>query len=757
MSRPTHPRRSAWLRFRSGTLCWPVAWCEADQDHLVRTECLTVTDAAGAARRGVAHRRLARGGMSLLPLGALVAAMWISERTGPPGAHAAPARHRVEMDPADRAGKLRLPVLRMDAVLPGTIELSALNGVNGFRLNGIVSHDYTGRAVSEAGDVNGDGIDDLLIGADGSDVHGNRTGQCYVVYGGSTLPGTLEMSALDGSNGFFLNGIGTTDFACNGASGAGDVSGDGFDDLLIGGVGNANGPYSGRSYVVYGGSSLPATVELSTLDGTNGFRVNAVSAYDIASRVSGAGDVDGDGFDDILIGAANADPHGSESGQCYLVYGGVATPGTVELSALNGTNGFFLNGITTSDHAGRVSGAGDVNGDGLDDIVIGANGADPRGGGSGQSYVVYGGTALAGAIELSALNGGNGFRLNGIATGDQSGDAVSGAGDVNGDSFDDILIGASQADPNGGSSGQSYVVYGGPALPGTVELSALNGAGGFRVNGIAANQGAGLAVSGSGDVNTDTFDDILIGAPNASPNGTFSGQGYMVYGGTSLPGTVELSALNGVNGLRINGISSTDFAGLALSGAGDVDGDGFGDIVISSYRADPNGPLSGQSYVVYGDGALPPTPTPTITPTPTFTPTFTPTATPTITPTATPTHTPTPTGTPTSTPSSTSTPTQTSTLTLTNTPAPTATPTITPTPTQPRGDCNADDVVDAADISGLVLEIFDGDGMAPGAVPGGTFAGDPIGCNANADPLVDAGDLSCTARLILGSGGGCVP
>jgi len=135
---------------------------------------------------------------------------------------------------------------------------------------------------------------------------------------------------------------------------------------------------------------------------------------------------------------------------------------SIELSSLNGSDGFALNGGTGSDFSGRaVSGAGDINGDGIDDLIVGADRATPNGYNSGQSYVVFGSSAGFGAsLELSALDGGDGFALNGGAASDFSGRSVSGAGDINGDGIDDLIIGAFGAAPNGGSSGQSYVVFG---------------------------------------------------------------------------------------------------------------------------------------------------------------------------------------------------------------------------------------------------------------------------------------------------------
>ena len=128
---------------------------------------------AEAARRARARRlRLARGGLSLLPVGAFVAAAWMGQAGRPEGARAAAGRSWAGADLAERFGG-PLPVLKLDAPLPGTIELSELNGSNGFRVNGISTDDFSGYAVSSAGDVNGDGFDDILIGADLADPNGD--------------------------------------------------------------------------------------------------------------------------------------------------------------------------------------------------------------------------------------------------------------------------------------------------------------------------------------------------------------------------------------------------------------------------------------------------------------------------------------------------------------------------------------------------------------------------------------------------------
>ena len=177
-----------------------------------------------------------------------------------------------------------------------------------------------------------------------------------------------------------------------------------------------------------------AVVELSDLDGSDGFVINGVDSGDQSGfSVSGAGDVNGDGVSDLLVGAPAGDPNGNRgAGESYVVFGGavVGTGGSVELSDLDGSDGFVLNGADISDRSGAsVSIGGDVNGDGVADLIIGAEYADPNGNNlAGESYVIFGGVGVGtdGSVELSDLDGSDGFVLNGADIGDRSGASVSG-------------------------------------------------------------------------------------------------------------------------------------------------------------------------------------------------------------------------------------------------------------------------------------------------------------------------------------------
>ncbi|MEH2234282.1 MAG: hypothetical protein V7K71_32440 [Nostoc sp.] len=361
----------------------------------------------------------------------------------------------------------------------GTLNLSSLDGTNGFFINGIAGADISGESVSNAGDINNDGIDDLIIGAISTSPNGiAEAGQSYVVFGRTNLGsgGTLNVSSLDGTNGFAINGIAKYGHSGYSVSNAGDINNDGIDDLIIGSRKFTPEYYNdddstGQSYVVFGGTNLGrgGILNLSDLNGTNGFIINGIAANDLlGSSVSNAGDINNDGIDDLIIAAKYAFRNGKDSaGQSYIVFGGtnVGSSGTLNLSDLNGTNGFLINVIAKGDSSSySVSKAGDINGDGIDDLIIGSyhtttNGKDS----AGQSYVVFGGTNVgsSGTLNLSDLNGTNGFIINGIAANDLSGKSVSNAGDINGDGIDDLIIGATDADPNGKqSAGQSYVVFG---------------------------------------------------------------------------------------------------------------------------------------------------------------------------------------------------------------------------------------------------------------------------------------------------------
>ncbi len=491
-----------------------------------------------------------------------------------------------------------------DFELSDLLPVNGGDGSEGFIINGGSSFNFSGISVSSAGDINGDGFDDFLIGADG---FVNYRGRTYVIFGTNAgYPAEFEVADINGTNGFFLTGVSNFDGSGISVSSAGDVNGDNFDDLIIGAP-NVNSD-AGAAYVFFGkASGFSTNVSLSSLNGTNGFIMNGIAANDLTGHsVSSAGDFNNDGFDDILVGAYKAN---GNAGATYLIYGkNTAFTSPINLSTLSGADGFVLNGIDANDRSGwSVSSAGDINGDGFADILIGALDADPNSNNNaGETYLVYGTNAAFGAsFDLSTLNGTNGFIINGIVMNDRVGVSVSSAGDINNDGFDDILIGAYEADPNSNAeAGESYVVFGkNTAFATNFDISTLNGTNGFVLNGIAQGSNSGYSVSSAGDVNADGLDDIIIGAFSSDLNGDNNqGQSFLFFGKAAgtYAASVDLSSLDGISGFRINGINIADTSGTSVSAAGDVNGDGFDDIIIGAPHADPNGSASGESYILFG-------------------------------------------------------------------------------------------------------------------------------------------------------------
>ena len=504
--------------------------------------------------------------------------------------------------------RFRLETLE-DRVTPAfgpTLDLAALTPTQGVILNGFEDNAFAGEVVGDVGDVNGDGLSDFAVLAPDADGTGTNKGQAYIVFGTKTgFPPTLALNALNGINGFTITGKADNDQLGEPeqqgpptVAALGDINGDGIDDFILGaGQANGGGTDKGEAYVVYGSNApFPANLDLNTLNGANGFTIIGRLNFDELGRAVGsAGDFNGDGKRDIIVGAPD-----DGNGKAFVIFGtGANQPVTIDVSTLTGTTGFSIEGIANDDLGEAVASLGDVNGDGIDDVIVGAGDVGTN---KGAAYIIYGSrTPFAANLNVGSLNGVNGFAVNGLANNDNLGEAVASAGDFNGDGINDILIGAEDADAGGSNRGEAYVIFGtGTGFPAAFNLATLNGTNGFRIPGLNDSDNLGISLGGGRDVNNDRIDDIIIGANAVDNGGANKGAAYVIFGSKTVPASFNLTTLDGKNGLVINGINNTDLTGTGVALIGDVNGDGSDDILVGAYSADLGGTSKGQAFVIFG-------------------------------------------------------------------------------------------------------------------------------------------------------------
>jgi len=460
---------------------------------------------------------------------------------------------------------------------------------------------YFGRSVNNAGDINQDGYDDIIIG---SFKENTNQGKVYVIYGGSTYSDlNLSTTTLDpATTGFAITGNAQYDCFGYSVNTAGDINKDGYDDIIVGAYNKSSG--TGAAYIIYGrATSLLANIDLENEDldpATTGLVLYGGTTGDhFGFSVSTTGDVNNDGYDDIIIGACNRN---SQQGAVYIYYGEETS--TIEASQTLSSY-TVITGADQGDNFGySVSNAGDINRDSYDDIIIGA----VQTAGKGIVYVIYGDSSLlATDLENDSLNVyTTGFTITGPEQGSMFGFSVSTAGDVNNDGYDDIICGAYGAN---NEIGVTYVIFGkSSGQLANIDLSTTGSIAststGFYIKGNAQGDHFGVSVGNAGDINNDGYDDIIIGTDTKND---YTGAVYVFYGkSTTNTQSIDLASStenldSESTGFIIRGKTVSDHFGFSASTAGDFNGDNKTDLIIGAFNVDNS---VGAAYLLFPSSKL---------------------------------------------------------------------------------------------------------------------------------------------------------
>ncbi len=423
----------------------------------------------------------------------------------------------------------------------------------------IVEGDQTmaqlGASVGTAGDVNGDGYSDIIVGAPDYDNDQTSEGRATVYHGGpsglTTVPAWTAEGDQEGAH--FGFSVGT----------AGDVNGDGYSDVIVGADGYDNGQTDeGRAYVYHGSATGLEVLPAWTAEGDQDFALFGFS-------VGTAGDVNGDGYGDVIVGATGYDHDQTDEGRASVYHGsamglGAAPAWTAESDQVDANFGM------------SVGTAGDVNGDGYGDVVVGAGGYDHGQTDEGRAYA-YHGSAIGLATDPA-------WTAESNQAGAYFGLPVGTAGDVNGDGYSDVIVGAIRYDHDQADEGRAFVYHGSATGLGTDPA--------WTAESDQAGARFGVSVGTAGDVNGDGYSDVIVGADYYANGQTDEGRAYVYHGGAGgLSTTPAWTAESDQADARL---------GFSAETAGDVTGDGYSDVIVGAYNYDNDQMMEGRAFVYHG-------------------------------------------------------------------------------------------------------------------------------------------------------------
>ena len=419
-------------------------------------------------------------------------------------------------------------------------------GLELLNITGAASGDNFGHWVANAGDVNNDGYDDLMVAAPMNDAGGVDAGRAYIYFGSQYIDGVADV---------VLTGLAAGDNFGQEVSTAGDVNNDGFDDVIVGApLNDAAGKDAGAAYIFFGGQFMDSVADV-TLTGM-------AAGDNFGFSASTAGDVNNDGYDDVIVGAHYNATVGANSGEAYLYLGGKNMDSTADLVFTSATAGDEF-GIS-------VSTVGDVNTDGYDDVMVGAWSNSSGGSMSGSAYLYFGGAQMDNITDIE---------LAGLAAGDRFGFPVSCAGDPNNDGVDDILVGAEGSSFGGAGAGQAYIFFGGKGLDNIADVA---------FTGLAPSAQLGNSLAPIGDWDQDGFGDVIVGGVTDNTAAASAGIAQIFFGGLNMDGQADVTFM---------GKAANDMLGDGSAGIGDMNKDGYVDVAVGADQQTAAANNNGKVYI----------------------------------------------------------------------------------------------------------------------------------------------------------------
>ncbi len=488
-------------------------------------------------------------------------------------------------------------IVRWISILFLSLPLSAqeqmdILDIAGIQIYGEGFQDNLGTWLDGAGDVNGDGFDDIVLGTyDLDGIPGtDPTDFAYVIYGATELPAIIDLAEPYPGMTRIVELSGKVRVA-----GIGDFNGDGYDDVILGD--NTSylkvGVNAGEAFILFGTGEMPSEIDIPSASPAM-VRVKGYAIYkNLGTSVCRVGDINGDGFDDAFL--CDVSTSKFTVADAYLIYGGTDVPREIQTPDIGPYGVHIRNRMPRTGLHVSIAGPGDVNGDGFPDLLIGS---DTEGWGQDYAFLIYGGTDLPPVIDTTAL-GDLGVRIT-HDPGPLFGHSVSGAGDVNGDGLMDFLIGEWAADAGGlNATGRAYLIYGATDFPPEIDVRMASNLV-LAIDGVAEQQGFGMTMAALGDVNFDGFSDPLVGSSQTIKEPPLN----ILFGGY-LPSYPSARSVHSFDRVILDSMAGGNALGSGAASVGDVNHDGYDDFIVGDRYTNAMDRFSaGTVYVIFNRPGL---------------------------------------------------------------------------------------------------------------------------------------------------------